>query len=81
MYSSGTLHTDGWTRVGWSVRTYSQQLCTDIGCSIEDQPGAMDDRDKWQESRHFHFEINVFIFLSELKWHTHTQTHIYTHIF
>ena len=28
---------------------YLQQLCTDTGCSLEDLPDVMDDRDKWQE--------------------------------
>ena len=36
-------------RIGWPVRTYLQQLCTDTGCSIEDLPGAMGNRDKWWE--------------------------------
>ena len=35
--------------VGRPTRTYQQQLCTDTGCSLEDLPEAMDDRDKWQE--------------------------------
>ena len=38
-----------WARVGRPARTYLQQLCTDIGCSMEDLPGGMDDRDKWRE--------------------------------
>ena len=31
------------------ARTYLQQLCADRSYSLEDLPGAMDDRDKWQE--------------------------------
>ena len=31
------------------ARTYIQQLCADTGCSLENLPGAMDDRDGWQE--------------------------------
>ena len=31
------------------TRTYIQQLCVDTGCSLEDLPGAMDDRDGWRE--------------------------------
>ena len=31
--------------VGRPARTYIQQLCTDTGCSSEDLPEAMDDRD------------------------------------
>ena len=30
-------------------RTYIQQLCEDMGCSLEDLPEAMNDREKWQE--------------------------------
>ena len=33
--------------VGQPTRTYLQQLCMDTGCSIEDLPEAMDDRDEW----------------------------------
>ena len=29
--------------------TYIHQLYADTGCSLEDLPGAMDDRDGWQE--------------------------------
>ena len=28
------------------TRTYLQQICTDTGCSLEDLPEAMDDRDE-----------------------------------
>ena len=35
--------------VGWLIRTNQQHLCTDTECSLEDLPGAMDDRDEWQE--------------------------------
>ena len=34
---------------GWPARTYIQQLCEDTGCSPEDLPEAMDDREKWRE--------------------------------
>ena len=30
--------------------TYIQQLCEDTGCSPEDLPEAMDDREKWRDS-------------------------------
>ena len=29
------------------TRTYLQQLCMDIGCSLEDLPEVMDDKDEW----------------------------------
>ena len=32
-----------------TARTYIQQLCVDTGCSPEDLPEAMDDRDGWRE--------------------------------
>ena len=41
--------TYGRTKAGWPARTYIQQLCEDTGCSPEDLPGAMNDRDKWRE--------------------------------
>ena len=31
------------------AQTYIQQLCEDMGCSPEDLPKAMNDRDKWRE--------------------------------
>ena len=37
--------------VGRLHKTYLQQLSTDIGCSLEDMPGVMDDRDEWGESQ------------------------------
>ena len=39
----------GWVKAGWPARTYIQQLCANIGYSLEDLPGAMDDRDGWWE--------------------------------
>ena len=44
-----------WTRTysrekaGRPARTYIQQLCEDTGCSPEDLPEAMNDREKWGE--------------------------------
>ena len=32
-----------------SARTYIQQLYEDTGCSPEDLPEAMNDREKWRE--------------------------------
>ena len=34
---------------GRPARTYIQQLCADTGCSAEDLPKAMDDREVWRE--------------------------------
>ena len=39
----------GRDKAGRPHRTYIQQLCADRGCSLEDLPEAMDDRERWQE--------------------------------
>ena len=36
-------------KAGWPARTYIQQLCEDTGCTPEDLPEAMNDREKWRE--------------------------------
>ena len=41
--------TYGRTKAGRTGRTYIQQLCEDTGCSPEDLPEAMNDREKWRE--------------------------------
>ena len=37
----------GRAKAGRPARTYLQQLCENTGCSPEDQPEAMNDREKW----------------------------------
>ena len=37
-------------KAGRPARTYIQQQCEDTGCSSEDLPEAMNDREKWRES-------------------------------
>ena len=39
----------GRSKAGRPARTYIQQVCEDTGCSPEDLPEAMNDREKWQE--------------------------------
>ena len=39
----------GRAKIGQPARTYTQQLCADTGCSLEDLLGVMDDRDGWWE--------------------------------
>ena len=39
----------GQAKVGRPARTYIQQVCADMGCSLEDLPEAMDDREVWRE--------------------------------
>ena len=41
--------TYGRVKAGRPTRTYIQQLCEDTGCSPEDLPDAMTDREKWRE--------------------------------
>ena len=41
--------TYGWAKAGRPARTYIQQLYEDTGCSPEDLPEAMNDREKWRE--------------------------------
>ena len=38
----------GWAKSGRLARTYIQQLFADTGCSLEELPGAIDDREEWQ---------------------------------
>ena len=39
----------GRAKAGRPARTYIQQLCEVTGCSPEDLPEAMNDREKWRE--------------------------------
>ena len=41
--------TYGQAKAGRPARTYIQQLCEDTGCSPEDLPEVMNDREKWRE--------------------------------
>ena len=41
--------THGRAKAGRPARTYIQQLCQDTGCSPEELPEAMNDREKWRE--------------------------------
>ena len=43
------VHAFGRAKAGRPVRTYIQQLCEDTGCSPEDLPETMNDREKWRE--------------------------------
>ena len=37
----------GWAKTGPPATTYKQQLYADTGCSLEDLPGEMNDREGW----------------------------------
>ena len=40
---------DGRAKVGRPARTYIQKLCEDSGCSPDDLPEAMNDKEEWRE--------------------------------
>ena len=46
---SDVLPTYGRAKAGRPARTYIQQLWEDTGCSHEDLPDVMNDREKWRE--------------------------------
>ena len=41
--------TYGWAKAGRPAWTFILQLCEDMGCSPEDLPEVMNDREKWRE--------------------------------
>ena len=69
--------TYGRAKEGRPARTYIQQLCEDTGCSPEDLPEAMNDREKWRERVRdirasgmtwWWFYWTLFIYLHTVKW-------------
>ena len=77
--------TYGRAKAGRPARTYIQQLCEDTGCSPEDMPEAMNNREKWRERIRdirasgttwwwSYIYIYIYICLTEKMLHTHTHT-------
>ena len=66
--------TYGRAKAGQPAQTYKQQLCEDTGCSPEDLPEAMNDREKWQERVRD-------ICASSTTWWLYTYVYIYTLIY
>ena len=73
--------TYGRAKAGWSARIYIQQLCEDKGCSPEDLPEAMNDREKWRErvrdvracgTTWWYIYIYIYIYANFIK-HTQVQ--------
>ena len=69
----------GRAKAGRPARTYIQQLCEDTGCSPEDLPEVMNDREKWRERlRDIHassttwwfyiYIIYIYIYIYKLNW-------------
>ena len=72
----------GQAKAGRPARTYIQQLCTDTGCSLEDMPEAIDDRDGWWEKVReiradgvtwWWWSWYIFIWKAELIWRIPTR--------
>ena len=61
--------TYGRAKAGRPARTYIQQLCEDTGCSPEDLPEAMNNREKWRErfrnirARWCYIYIYIYIYI------------------
>ena len=57
--------TYGRAKAGRPARTYIQQLCEDTGCSPEDQPEAMNDREKQRRAHKWCTLIDLHIWPSK----------------
>ena len=54
----------GRAKAGRSARTYIHQRCADTGCSLEDMPEAMDDREWWRERvRDIRADCDIYIYI------------------
>ena len=63
--------TYGRAKAGRPARIYIQQLCEDTGCSHEDLPEAMNDREKWRES------VRDIRACSMTRWYIYIYIYIY----
>ena len=80
---------NGRGKAGWPAQTYIQQLCEDTGCSPEDLPEAMNDREKWRErfrnirvggTTWLNDDIYVHIYMQTCIY-VHTHIYVFTHIY
>ena len=61
----------GWAKAEQPARTYIHRLFEDTGCSPEDLPKAMNDRERWREKvRHERCDETIAIYM----WKLITQT-------
>ena len=59
--------------VGWPRRIYQKQHWMEMGCSLENLPGAMDDKDEWGELVGF-YGISTFVgYLCQIHFYTNNQ--------
>ena len=59
---------NGWAKAGQPARTYIQELCADTRCSLEDQPGMMDNRNRWWERVREIQADDVYIYIYIYRW-------------
>ena len=72
----------GWAKAGHPAQTYIQQLCTDMGCSPEDLPKVMDDREAWQERvRNIHADSATSLYQLQYKQNRFIARTMYQYFF
>ena len=72
----------GRAKTGRSARTYIQQLFADTGCSPEDLPEAIDDREGWRERvREIRADDATWWWWWYTYIHIYAQTYIYIYIY
>ena len=69
--------TYGRGKAGRPARTYIQQLCENTGCSPEDLPEAMNDREKWRERER---ETGISVLVARHDDDDDDEVHMYTSI-
>ena len=55
----------GWAKAGQPAHNYIQHLCKDTGCSPEDLPEAMNNREEWREGQGYpcwRHDMMIFFF-------------------
>ena len=66
-------------KAGRPARTYIQQLCEDTGCSPEDLPEAMNDREKWRDMMMMIYIYIIMKILSRQHSYKTSYCHYYSH--
>ena len=75
----------GHASVDRPIKSYLQQLCMDIGCSLEDLLETMDDRDEWRErvreirassKAWWYMYIYIYIYITKRRQHEKSNWHL-----